>query len=64
MATTLEAELREDFPEGNAVSAPVPVLLAYVEAWLTDAEHHLSLSGRAEAAAVVRGLRENSLRVK
>jgi hypothetical protein len=64
MGTTLESELREDFPEGKGVSAPVPVLLAYVEAWLADAEHGLSLEGRVEAAGVVRELRERWLRVR
>src|SRR4026207_1019310 len=54
MATTLEAEWREDCPEGKGVSAPVPVLLAYVEAWLADTELHLSHAGREDAAAVVR----------
>lgn len=64
MATILETELREDFPEGKGVSAPVPVLLAYVEAWLADAEHWLSIDGRNEAAAVIREVRERWLRVK
>jgi hypothetical protein len=58
MASVLEAELRQDFPREKGESPPVPVFLAYVESWLSDAEHRLSLENRPDAAAAVRELRE------